>query len=91
METPQKKNLLDKLKDGIDDKDEQMNIIATFVRLGVVFLFDNKFFKFFLFFDLFIYFSFIFFHFYNNLLASGRKICIKATIQALSRLELSTT
>ena len=23
------------------------------------------------------------FHFYNNLLASGRKICIKATIQAL--------
>ena len=36
METPQKKNLLDKLKDGIDDKEEQMNILATFVRLGVV-------------------------------------------------------
>ena len=36
METPQKKNLLDKLKDGIDDKEEQMNNLATFVRLGVV-------------------------------------------------------
>ena len=36
METPQKKNLLDKLKDGIEDKEEQMNILATFVRLGVV-------------------------------------------------------
>ena len=36
METPQKKNLLDKLKDGIDDKEEQLNILATFVRLGVV-------------------------------------------------------
>ena len=38
METPIKKpkNLLDKLKDGIDDKEEQMNILATFVRLGVV-------------------------------------------------------
>ena len=36
METPQKKNLLDKLKDGIDDKEEQMNILDTFVRLGVV-------------------------------------------------------
>ena len=36
METPQKKNLLDKLKDGLDDKEEQMAILATFVRLGVV-------------------------------------------------------
>ena len=36
METPEKKNLLDKLKDGIEDKEEQMNILATFVRLGVV-------------------------------------------------------
>ena len=38
METPTEKpkNLLDKLKDGIDDKEEQMNILATFVRLGVV-------------------------------------------------------
>ena len=36
METPQKKNLLDKLKAGLDDKEEQMAILATFVRLGVV-------------------------------------------------------
>ena len=38
METPtdKPKNLLDKLKDGIDDKEEQMNILATFVRRGVV-------------------------------------------------------
>ena len=35
METP-KKNLLDKLKDGIDDKEEQIQILGTFVRLGVV-------------------------------------------------------
>ena len=36
METPKQKNLLDKLKDGLDDKEEQMAILATFVRLGVV-------------------------------------------------------
>ena len=36
METPQKKNLLDKLKDGIDDKEEQIQILGTLVRLGVV-------------------------------------------------------
>ena len=36
METPQKKNLLDKLKDGIDDKEEQIQILGTFVRLGGV-------------------------------------------------------
>ena len=36
MEIPQKKNLLDKLKDGIDDKEEQIQILGTFVRLGVV-------------------------------------------------------
>ena len=36
METPEKKNLLDKLKDCLDDKEEQMAILATFVRLGVV-------------------------------------------------------
>ena len=36
MEAPEKKNLLDKLKDGLDDKEEQMAILATFVRLGVV-------------------------------------------------------
>ncbi len=31
-----KKNLLGKLKDGLDDKEEQLAIISTFVRLGVV-------------------------------------------------------
>ena len=36
METPEKKNLLDKLKDGLDDKEEQIQILGTFVRLGVV-------------------------------------------------------
>ena len=38
METPtdKPKNLLDKLKDGIDDKEEQIQILGTFVRLGVV-------------------------------------------------------
>ena len=37
MEVTEKpKNLLDKLKDGLDDKEEQMAILATFVRLGVV-------------------------------------------------------
>ena len=35
MEKPEKKNLLDKLKDGIDDKEEQIQILRTFVRLGV--------------------------------------------------------
>ena len=36
METPKPKNLLHKLKDGLDDKEEQMQILGTFVRLGVV-------------------------------------------------------
>ncbi len=31
-----KKSLLGKLKDGLDDKEEQLAIISTFVRLGVV-------------------------------------------------------
>jgi len=35
-EQPQKKNVLTKLKDGLDDKEEQLAILATFVRLGVV-------------------------------------------------------
>ena len=34
MEKP--KNLLSKLKEGIDDKEEQIQILGTFVRLGVV-------------------------------------------------------
>ena len=38
METPQEKpkNLLSKLKEGIDDKEEQIQILGTFDRLGVV-------------------------------------------------------
>ena len=36
METPKQKNLLSKLKDGIEDKEEQIQILGTFVRLGVV-------------------------------------------------------
>ena len=38
METTQEKpkNLLHKLKEGIDDKEEQIQILGTFVRLGVV-------------------------------------------------------
>ena len=37
METKEKpKNLLSKLKEGIDDKEEQIQILGTFVRLGVV-------------------------------------------------------
>ena len=32
----QKKNVLDKLKEGMDDKNEQLAILSTFVRLGIV-------------------------------------------------------
>ena len=35
-EQPQKKNVLSKLKDGMDDKEEQLANLSTFVRLGVV-------------------------------------------------------
>ena len=35
-ETPKPKNVLAKLKDGLDDKEEQLEILSTFVRLGVV-------------------------------------------------------
>ena len=38
-QTPQaepKKNVLDKLKEGMDDKNEQLAILSTFVRLGIV-------------------------------------------------------
>ena len=35
-EQPQRKNVLSKLKDGLDDKEEQLAILSTFVRLGVV-------------------------------------------------------
>jgi len=33
---PKKKNPLQKLKDGLDDKEEQLAVLSTFVRLGVV-------------------------------------------------------
>ena len=35
-ETPKQKNVLAKLKEGLDDKEEQLEILSTFVRLGVV-------------------------------------------------------
>ena len=35
-ETPKPKHVLAKLKDGLDDKEEQLEILSTFVRLGVV-------------------------------------------------------
>ena len=35
-EPPKQKNVLSKLKDGMDDKEEQLAILSTFVRLGVV-------------------------------------------------------
>ena len=35
--TPEKKpNIFKKLKDGMDDKAEQLNILSTFVRLGIL-------------------------------------------------------
>ena len=36
MTTEKPKNVLEKLKDGLDDKEEQLAIISLFVRLGVV-------------------------------------------------------
>ncbi len=36
MEGKEKKNLLTKIKDGIEDQDAQIQILGTFVRLGVV-------------------------------------------------------
>ena len=33
---PKPKNVLTRLKDGLDDKEEQLEILSTFVRLGVV-------------------------------------------------------
>ena len=32
---PKKKNPLQKLKEGFDDKQEQLPVLSTFVRLGV--------------------------------------------------------
>ena len=36
MADEKNKNVLQKLKDGLDDKEEQLAIISLFVRLGVV-------------------------------------------------------
>ena len=36
VDEPKKKNPLQKLKDGLDDKEEQLAVLSTFVRLGVV-------------------------------------------------------
>lgn len=36
MATEKPKNVIEKLKDGLDDKEEQLAIISLFVRLGVV-------------------------------------------------------
>ena len=36
MEKQEKKNPLQKLKEGLDDKEEQLAIISLFVRLGIV-------------------------------------------------------
>lgn len=37
METTDKKpNVLQRLKSGIDDKEEQLNILSTFIRLGIL-------------------------------------------------------
>ena len=35
-ETSKPKNVLTKLREGLDDKEEQLEILSTFVRLGVV-------------------------------------------------------
>jgi len=35
-EEPKKKGPLDKLKESIDDKEEQLEILGTFIRLGVM-------------------------------------------------------
>ena len=33
---PKKKNPMQKIKEGLDDKEEQLQVLSTFVRLGVV-------------------------------------------------------
>ena len=35
-EEPKKKGLLEKLKETVDDREEQMMILSTFVRLGIL-------------------------------------------------------
>ena len=36
QKTPQKKNVFSKIKETIDDKEEQLEILGTFIRLGVM-------------------------------------------------------
>ena len=36
VDESKKKNPLQKLKEGLDDKEEQLQVLSTFVRLGVV-------------------------------------------------------
>ena len=36
VDEPKKKNPLQKLKEGLDDKEEQLQVLSVFVRLGVV-------------------------------------------------------
>ena len=36
QKTPPKKNVFSKIKDTIDDKEEQLEILGTFIRLGVM-------------------------------------------------------
>ena len=36
VDEPKKKNPLQQLKEGLDDKEEQLQVLSTFVRLGVV-------------------------------------------------------
>ena len=36
MTTEKPKNVMQKLKEGLDDKEEQLAVISLFVRLGVV-------------------------------------------------------
>ena len=36
QKTPQKKNVFSKIKDTLDDKEEQLEILGTFIRLGVM-------------------------------------------------------
>ena len=37
-ETPKPKNVIAKLKEGLDDKEDQLEYLSTFVRVGVVVL-----------------------------------------------------
>ena len=34
--TQEKKNIFQRMKDGVDSKEEQMNILSTFIRLGIL-------------------------------------------------------